>query len=214
MEIKRPVDGELKIFALGGLYEVGKNMYCIEYKDELIIIDAGILFPDDDMYGIDYIIPDYTYLIENQKKIKGLFITHGHEDHIGGIPYLLKQVDIPRIYANGLTIELIKKKLEDNGITYNRIYDMGEFEKVGFKYFTVSYFRMSHSIPDSFGILINTPFGNIAETGDFKFDFTPVGKDADYQKLCALGASAPLRTHRDHASRGLRVAGWSAPGYI
>lgn len=188
MEIKRPVDGELKIFALGGLYEVGKNMYCIEYKDELIIIDAGILFPDDDMYGIDYIIPDYTYLIENQKKIKGLFITHGHEDHIGGIPYLLKQVDIPRIYANGLTIELIKKKLEDNGITYNRIYDMGEFEKVGFKYFTVSYFRMSHSIPDSFGILINTPFGNIAETGDFKFDFTPVGKDADYQKLCALGA--------------------------
>ena len=181
------INDDLKIFALGGLYEVGKNMYCVEYKDEIIVIDSGILFPDSDMYGIDYIIPDYTYLIENQDRIKGLFITHGHEDHIGGIPYLLKQVKIPRIYANGLTVSLIKKKLEDHNNLDANIYEMGDFEKISFKYLSVSYFRMAHSIPDSFGLIIGTPYGDIVETGDFKFDYTPVGKDADYQRICALG---------------------------
>ena len=177
---------ELKIFALGGLYEVGKNMYCFEYKDELIIVDAGILFPDDDLFGIDYIIPNFDYLKENESKIKGLFITHGHEDHIGGIPYLLKQVKIPRIYANGLAVELIKKKLEDNNIKMH-VYSMDELETIKYRYFSVSLFRIMHSIPDAFGIVIDTPYGTIVETGDFKFDFTPIGKDANYQKICSLG---------------------------
>lgn len=199
---------DLKIFALGGLYEVGKNMYCVEYKDEIIVIDSGILFPDSDMYGIDYIIPDYTYLIENQDKIKGLFITHGHEDHIGGIPYLLKQVKIPRIYANGLTVSLIKKKLEDHNNLEANIYEMGDFEKISFKYISVSYFRMAHSIPDSFGLIIGTPYGDIVETGDFKFDYTPVGKDADYQRLCALGSRGVLLLMSD--STNSTVGGLSA----
>ncbi len=182
---------ELKIFALGGLYEVGKNMYCFEYKDELIIVDAGILFPDDDLFGIDYIIPNFDYLKENESKIKGLFITHGHEDHIGGIPYLLKQVRIPKIYANGLAVELIKKKLEDTG-TKIHIYEMDELESIKTKYFNVSLLRIMHSIPDAFGIVIGTPYGDIVETGDFKFDFTPIGKDANYQKLCSLGQKGVL----------------------
>ena len=202
------INDDLKIFALGGLYEVGKNMYCVEYKDEIIVIDSGILFPDSDMYGIDYIIPDYTYLIENQDRIKGLFITHGHEDHIGGIPYLLKQVKIPRIYANGLTVSLIKKKLEDHNNLDANIYEMGDFEKISFKYLSISYFRMAHSIPDSFGLIIGTPYGDIVETGDFKFDYTPVGKDADYQRICALGARGVLLLMSD--STNSTVGGLSA----
>lgn len=188
-QIKRD---DVKVFALGGLNEVGKNMYCIEYKDELIIIDSGILFPDDEQYGIDYIIPDYTYLIQNQDKIKGLFITHGHEDHIGGIPYLLKQVKIPKIYANGLSVELIKKKIEEFPNIKGNIYEFNELEKISFKYLSVSFFRVNHSIPDSFGIIVSTPYGNIVSTGDFKIDLTPVGKDADYQRICSLGKAGVL----------------------
>ena len=195
---------DLKIFALGGLYEVGKNMYCIEYRDEIIIIDAGILFPDDNQFGVDYIIPDYSYLIENQDKIKGLFITHGHEDHIGGIPYLLKSVKIPKIYANGLTVELINKKLEEHRDIKANIYEFNELEKIRFKYLTVSCFRVSHSIPDSFGIVINTPYGDIVESGDFKFDFTPMGKDADYQKLCSLGQNGVLLLMSDSTNAKLK----------
>ncbi len=200
-------NSDLKVFALGGLYEVGKNMYCIEYRNEIIIIDSGILFPGEDSYGIDYIIPDFSYLIQNQDKIKGLFITHGHEDHIGSIPYLLKQVKIPKIYSYGLTIELIKKKIDDHpGLTAN-IYEMNEFEKIKFNYLSVSMFRMAHSIPDSFGIVIDTPYGEIVSTGDFKFDFTPVGKDADYRKLCALGTRGILLLMSD--STNSKVTGLS-----
>ena len=185
-------DGDLKVFALGGLFEVGKNMYIIEYKDEIIIIDAGILFPEDNLYGIDYIIPDFTYLIENQNKIKGLFITHGHEDHIGGIPYLLKQVKIPKIYANGFTVELIKKKMEDHPNVKYTIYEYNELEKIKFNNLSVSFFRVNHSIPDAFGMCISTPYGDVVTTGDFKFDLTPVGKDADYQKICSMGQRGVL----------------------
>ena len=197
MEIRKDVNqpkptGDLKVFALGGLYEVGKNMYVIEYKEEILIIDSGILFPEDDLYGIDYIIPDYTYLIQNQHKIRGLFITHGHEDHIGGIPYLLKQVKIPRIFANGFAAALIRKKLEDYPSVRAQIYEFHELERLKFTNFIVSFFRVSHSIPDSFGICITTPYGDIVTTGDFKIDLTPVGKDADYQKLCLMGQRGVL----------------------
>jgi len=183
---------DLKVFALGGLLEVGKNMYCIEYDNEIIIIDSGILFPEEDLYGIDYIIPDYSYLIENQDKIKGLFITHGHEDHIGGIPYLLKQVKIPKIYAHGLSVELIKKKLEDHPKLKANIYEFNELERIHFENLTVSFFRVAHSIPDAFGIVITTPYGDVVTTGDFKLDLTPVGKDADYQRICSLGQRGVL----------------------
>ncbi len=151
-EIESFKDDNIKIMALGGLGEVGKNMYVVEIDDEIIIIDSGILFPDND-YGIDYIIPDYTYLKINQEKIIGLFITHGHEDHIGGIPSLLKDVPIKAVYATGLVVSLIKSKVGEAGVDINLIeYNSNSIYK--FKNFEVSFFKTNHSIPDSHGIAL------------------------------------------------------------
>ena len=166
---------DTKVFALGGLGEVGKNMYCIMTNNEIIITDAGIIFPSNELPGIDYIIPDFTFLKKNEKKIKALFITHGHEDHIGGIPYLLQTVNIPAIYAPNQAVGLIRKKLEDKSIKYNNLYVYTEQTKVKFKNMSVEFFRTTHSIPDSHGIVVYTPNGTIVSTGDFKFDLTPIG---------------------------------------
>ena len=179
---------DVKVFALGGLGEVGKNCYCIEYLDQIFIIDSGILFPDEHLLGVDYVIPDFTYLMENEEKIVGLFITHGHEDHIGGIPYLLKQVKIPKIYAAGIAVDLIHMKLAEHaGITAPEIIQYGSDSKFDFHGLQVYFIRLNHSIPDSFAIAFKTKEGTILHTGDFKIDFTPVGPNAEYEKLTRLG---------------------------
>ena len=180
--------GDIKVFALGGLGEVGKNCYCIEYLDQIFIIDSGILFPDDHLLGVDYVIPDFTYLNENEERIVGLFITHGHEDHIGGIPYLLKQVKIPKIYAAGIAVDLIHMKLsEHSGVTVPEIINYNNDSKFDFNGVTIYFIRLNHSIPDSFAIAFKTKEGTILHTGDFKIDFTPVGPNAEYEKLTRLG---------------------------
>ena len=178
---------DTKVFALGGLGEVGKNMYCVMHNNELIIIDSGIMFPEDDLLGIDYVIPDYTFLKQNENKIKGLFITHGHEDHIGGIPFLLQTVNIPKIYAPAQAKELIDKKLEERNIKYKNIIIYTEETKVKTKYFNIEFFRTTHSIPDSHGIAIGTPNGTIVMTGDFKFDMTPIGPMSNIHKMAEIG---------------------------
>ena len=179
---------ETSIVALGGLGEVGKNMYVITHKDEIIIIDCGVLFPEDDLLGIDYVIQDYTYLKQNESKIKALIITHGHEDHIGGIPFLLQSVNIPVIYAPKIATDLINKKLEERNINYKNIELINKDLVLEYKYFKIEFVNTTHSIPDSFAICIHTPNGTIFETGDFKFDLTPIGPMADIHKMAKIGA--------------------------
>lgn len=178
---------DTKIFALGGLGEVGKNMYCVMHNNEIIIIDAGVTFPQGDLIGIDYVIPDFTFLKQNESKIKALFITHGHEDHIGGIPFLLQTVNIPAIYVPNQAIGLIRKKLKERNIQYKNLFVYTEKDKIKFKSMEVEFFRTTHSIPDSHGIAINTPNGTVVTTGDFKFDFTPIGPMANLHKMAAIG---------------------------
>ena len=179
---------DTKVFALGGLGEVGKNMYCVMTGNELIITDVGITFPSDDMPGVDYIIPDFTFLKKNENKIKALFITHGHEDHIGGIPFLLQAVNVPAIYCPNQAAGLIRKKLEDRNINYKNLFVYDENTKVKFKTMTVEFVRTTHSIPDSHGIIVHTPNGTIVTTGDFKFDLTPIGPMANIHKMASIGS--------------------------
>ena len=179
---------ETKVFALGGLGEVGKNMYCVMHNDEIIIVDSGVMFPEEELLGIDYVIPDYSYLKQNEEKIKALLITHGHEDHIGGIPFLLQRVNIPKIYAPYQAKELIDKKLLEKNIK-KKIIVYNENTKIKTKHFSIEFFRTTHSIPDSHGISITTPNGVIVMTGDFKFDLTPIGPVADIHKMARIGSN-------------------------
>lgn len=178
---------ETKIIVLGGLGEVGKNMYCVMHKDAIVIIDAGVSFPESELMGVDYVLPDFTFLKENEDKIKALLITHGHEDHIGGIPFLLQSINIPAIYAPNHAKELISVKLQDRNIRYDNLFVYTDQTKLKFKEIEVEFFRITHSIPDSHGISINTPDGRIVTTGDYKFDLTPIGPMADLYKMAALG---------------------------
>ena len=175
------------IVALGGLGEVGKNMYVIHHQNELLVIDAGVMFPEDDLMGIDYVIQDVTYLKEHEKEIKALIITHGHEDHIGGITFLLQNVKIPVIYAPRIAVSLIKNKLIEAHLDYQNLEVYDKDTHLKFQYFDVEFVNTTHSIPDSFAVVIHTPQGTIFETGDFKFDLTPFGPMADLHKIAELG---------------------------
>ncbi len=181
-------DKTLSIFALGGINEIGKNMYVIEYGDDLLIVDCGAKFADESLLGIDLIIPDVTYLQQNEHKIRGLIVTHGHEDHIGGIPYFLKKIQCP-IYATRFTLGLIELKLREHKILReSTLVEINSKSKLEFGDINVSFFRTSHSIPDCLGIVFHTPEGNIVHTGDFKFDLTPVNDQySDIHKMAKIG---------------------------
>lgn len=185
----------LKIIPLGGLHEIGKNTCVFEYDNEIMLLDAGIGFPTNDMHGINVVLPDMTYLRENRHKIKGMIATHGHEDHIGGIPHHLKQFDIPVIYGPRLAMSLLRDKLEEAGVmdrTTIKTVLPREMVRIG-KYFRVEFIRNTHSIADSFTVAIHTPMGVVIHTGDFKVDHTPVdGEFFDFQKLAEHGEKGVL----------------------
>lgn len=192
------------VYALGGLGEVGKNMYCFEHEDEILIVDSGVRFPEENLLGVDYVIPDYAHLIKNKAKKKVLVITHGHEDHIGGIPFLLKSVPISEIYAPRFAIALINKKLEERKMLKSvKIHEINSNSSVKMKHFTCGFFNTVHSIPDSLGILINTPNGRCVHTGDFKFDLTPVGTNADYQIMAYIGQIGVTLLMSDSTNSGV-----------
>ena len=186
--MEKSVSMPVSIYALGGLGEVGKNMYCIENEETIIIIDCGVRFPGVEFPGIDYVVPDFTHLKNNRNKVKALFITHGHEDHIGGIPFLVKSLNIPVIYAPRLAAALIRYKFEEMRLNDKLpLIEYDEATTVKIDSFEVSFFRVTHSIPDSFGVVVDTPEGRIVSTGDFKVDLTPIGPDINLTRMAELG---------------------------
>lgn len=191
--MSKKMTDKLSIFALGGVGEIGKNMYVVQYANDIVIIDAGLKFPDEDMLGVDIVIPDISYLVENQDMVKGIVLTHGHEDHIGGLPYVLKQLNVP-VFGTKLTLGLVESKLKEAGILgeTKRVLINGDSEltlgKLG-----ITFFRTNHSIPDSVGVCIDTPEGYVVHTGDFKFDQTPVNEQyADLHKMAEIGRRGVL----------------------
>lgn len=195
----------IKVIPLGGLNEIGKNMTILEYREEILIIDCGLSFPDDEMFGIDMVIPDFSYLIENKKKIKGMVITHGHEDHIGAIPYLLKVLNIP-IYGTKLPLGLIENKLKEHGLR-GKLHPVEAGKKFKLGSFEVETLRITHSIADSICLCINTPAGRVFHTGDFKIDYTPVdGEPIDFARLAELGSKGVLLMMADSTNA-------TRPGY-
>ena len=183
---------KIKIIPLGGLQEIGKNMTAIEYKDEMIVIDCGLSFPEDEMLGIDVVIPDVSYLVKNHDKLKGIFLTHGHEDHIGAIPYVLRKLDVP-IYGTKFTLALVEHKLKENRISNAMLIEVPAGTSVKAGLFKIDYIRVTHSIPDSCALAVHTPLGIIYHSGDFKIDHTPIDNEVtDFHKMAEIGARGCL----------------------
>lgn len=180
---------KLKIISLGGVEGIGKNITVFEYEDDIIIVDCGLAFPDEEMFGVDLVLPDMTYLFDNSDRIKGLVVTHGHEDHIGAIPYLLKRISVP-VYSTRLTLGILEGKLEEHGILkQSKLIETKPGQTIKLGVFTIEFIPVTHSIPDSVALNIETPVGRIIYTGDFKIDHTPVhGETIDLQRLAILGS--------------------------
>ena len=192
MRLFRKNTNKIKVMALGGLNDIGKNMTVIEYKDEIIVIDAGMSFPDDEMLGVDVVIPDISYLIKNKDKIKGIFITHGHEDHIGALPYILKKINIP-IYGAKLSIGLIQVKLKEHKINNAKLNVVSPRDIIKLSHMEVEFIKNNHSIPDACSIAVHTDQGIIYHTGDFKIDLTPIdGEVMDIHRICELSKKGVL----------------------
>ncbi|MEW6623218.1 MAG: ribonuclease J [Bacillota bacterium] len=185
-------DGKLNIIALGGLGEIGKNLFVIQYDDQMLVIDAGLTFPEDELLGIDVVIPDFSYLLENKQKIKGIVLTHGHEDHIGALPFILKEINVP-VYGTKLTLGLLKCKLKEAGVNNTNLVVVKPRDIIKTGHYKVEFLRVSHSIPDAVALAIYTPMGTIVHTGDFKVDHTPVDGDVmDFAKLSQIGEKGVL----------------------
>ncbi|MCM3617684.1 ribonuclease J [Sutcliffiella horikoshii] len=189
----RTNENVLSIFALGGLNEIGKNMYAIEYSNNILIIDCGNKFPDESLLGIDLIIPDITYLLEHKDKIRALIVTHGHEDHIGGIPFFLKKLNIP-VYSTRFTLGLIELKLSEHKLLREtELIEIDSNSTLNFDEISVNFFKVNHSIPDCLGVVFDTPEGKIVHTGDFKFDLTPANNEhSDIHKMAEIGKEGVL----------------------
>lgn len=185
-------ENKLKIIPLGGLGEIGKNMTIIRYGDEMIMIDAGLMFPENDMLGIDLVIPDISYVLENRNCLRAIILTHGHEDHIGALPYILKKLSVP-VYGTRLTLGILTGRLKEDGVECKNLRSVSSGEIVMIGCFSVGFIRVNHSIPDSVGLSIKTPVGMIVHTGDFKLDYTPIdGKMTDFRRFADLGQRGVL----------------------
>ena len=193
-----PKKNDTLVYALGGLGEVGKNMYCIEHEDDIVIIDAGVRFPEENLLGVDYVIPDYNYLVKNNRKRKVLIITHGHEDHIGALPYVLKEINLP-IYTTKLTMGIIENKLKEHNLlrtTKRKVVRHGQSINLG--KFRIEFIKTNHSIQDASALAIYSPAGVVIHTGDFKVDYTPVFGDAiDLQRFAEIGKKGVLALMSD-----------------
>ena len=186
------IQNKVQIIPLGGLGEIGKNMTVFRYGDDIILIDAGLMFPEDDMLGIDLVIPDISYLLENKDKVRAIFLTHGHEDHIGALPYVLKQLEVP-VYGTALTLGILQGRLRENGVSDENLVTIKPGDKIGAGAFNLEFIRVNHSIPDAVSIVIKTPIGTIIHTGDFKFDQTPVdGQVTQFNKFAEFGDAGVL----------------------
>ena len=183
---------KLQIIPLGGLGEIGKNMTVVRYGDEILLIDAGLMFPDEEMLGIDLVIPDISYLVENKDKVKAIVLTHGHEDHIGALPYVLKQINVP-VYGTRLTLGILEGRLQENGVDSSNLRAVMQGDTIKAGCFHVNFIRVNHSIPDAVGLAVTTPMGTIIHTGDFKLDYTPIdGKMTDFRRFSDLGNKGVL----------------------
>ncbi len=183
---------KLQIIPLGGLGEIGKNMTVVRVEDEILVIDSGLMFPEEDMLGVDLVIPDISYLLENREMIKAIVLTHGHEDHIGALPYVLKQLNVP-VYGTRLTLGILEGRLKENGVDSSNLHSVMQGDIINVGCFSVGFIRVNHSIPDAVGLSIKTPVGMIVHTGDFKLDYTPIdGKMTDFRRFSELGNKGVL----------------------